>query len=79
MRIIMPSVRPGQKWERRTIPKAPWRPVEVVNVLGDEIELRFLDMPGQSDLDRTFSTKLERMSGSREGKRLSEYRFVGDS
>ena len=42
----MQDVKPGQTWERRSIPGAPWRPVRVENVLRDNVELRYLDLPG---------------------------------
>ena len=42
----MLDVRPGQTWERRSIPGAPWRPVRVEKVLRDSVELRYLDLPG---------------------------------
>jgi hypothetical protein len=72
----MLSIEPGQHWERRSYSGAPWRPVQVVNVEGDEIELRFLDMPNAPDLQRMYSTKLEQMlSRHRQG---AEYRLTPD-
>ena len=39
----MLRVKPGQIWDRCRFPGDAWRPVEVINVLGDEAEVRFLD------------------------------------
>jgi hypothetical protein len=74
----MLSVKPGQNWERRSISGAPWRPIEVVNVLADTIELRFLDMPDAPDLQRVFSTKVEQMLLSPDHRQGPEYRFIRD-
>ena len=64
----MPNVKPGQIWELQSIPNAPWRPVEVVNVLGDNVELRFLDMPDAPDLERVISTSAQHtLSGTFSG------------
>jgi hypothetical protein len=52
----MLRVKPRQIWERCSISGAVWRPLEVINVLGDQAELRFLDMPHASDLERAFTT-----------------------
>jgi hypothetical protein len=70
----MRNLYPGQKWERRSVTGTPWRPVEVVNVLGNVVELRFLDMPGASDLQRVFSTNIDRMLSS--VRQSAEYRLV---
>jgi hypothetical protein len=68
---------PGQKWERRSVSGTPWRPVEVVNVLGNVVELRFLDMPDAHDLQRVFSTNIDRMLAS--VRQSAEYRLVQDA
>ena len=73
--ISLPTI--GQKWERRSVPGAQWRPVEVVNVLGNVAELRFLDMPDAPDLQRVFSTNMDRMLSS--VRQSAEYRFVQDA
>jgi hypothetical protein len=73
----MLNIKRGQNWERRSYSGAPWRLVEVVNVEGDEIELRFLDMPDAPDLQRVYSTNLPQMlSRYRQG---AKYRLVQDS
>jgi len=73
----MRNLCPGQKWERRSVSSAPWRPVEVVNVQGNVVELRFLDMPDAPDLQRVFSTNMDRMLSS--VRQSAEYRFVQDA
>jgi len=73
----MRDVCPGQKWERRSISGASWRPMEVVNVLGNIVELRFLDMPETPDLRCLFSTNMERMLLSE--PQGAEYRLVQDA
>jgi hypothetical protein len=73
----MPNLYPGQKWERRSVSGTPWRPVEVVNVIGSVVELRFLDMPGTSDLQRVFSTNIDRMLSS--VRQNAEYRLIRDA
>jgi hypothetical protein len=73
----MRNLSPGQKWERRSVSGAPWRPVEVVSVLGNVVELRFLDMPDAPDLQRVFSTNMDRMLSS--VRQSAEYRFVQDA
>ena len=75
----MLSVKPGQNWERRSISGAPWRPIEVVNVQGDEVELRYLDMPHAPDLGRVFSTTLEQLLSGPNQRQGPEYRFVRDA
>jgi hypothetical protein len=74
--ISLPKIRVyrGQKWERRSVSGTPWRPVEVVNVLGNVAELRFLDMPDAHDLQRVFSTNMDRMLSS--VRQSAEYRLV---
>jgi hypothetical protein len=49
------DVKPGQVWEIRSNSNSPWKEARVVNVLGDEVELQYLDMPGATDLARTVS------------------------
>jgi hypothetical protein len=70
----MLNVRPGQTWQRRSIPGAPWRPVEVINVLFDAVELRFLDLPHAPDLERTFATSRSRLLAG--GGQGIEYRYA---
>ena len=55
------------------------RPIEVVNVLADEVELRFLDMPDASDLERVFSTKHEQMLSRPNHSQGPAYRLVRDA
>jgi hypothetical protein len=57
----MLRVKPGQIWDRSSIAGAAWRPVEVLNVLGDQAEVRFLDMPHASDLERVITTSCRHM------------------
>jgi hypothetical protein len=75
----MLSIRPGQSWKRRSVPGADWRPVEVVNVLGAVVELRFLDMPGATDLQRVFSTNQRQMLLGTKRRQGPEYKFVRDA
>jgi hypothetical protein len=72
---IMLSVRPSQVWERTSIPGASPRELEVVNVLANQVKLRYLDMPNAPDLERVISTTVDRMlSESNSG--LAQYKFV---
>jgi hypothetical protein len=57
----MLRVKPGQIWDRCRFPGDAWRPVEVINVLGDEAEVRFLDMPQATDFERAFATSCRHM------------------
>jgi hypothetical protein len=58
-----PDVQLGQVWETRSTPKKAWRPVQVIKVVGDQIELQFLDLPGApDDAERTFTVSAEVMA-----------------
>jgi hypothetical protein len=70
--VVYPT--PGQVWDRESIPGAPRRPVEVVNVLLNQVELRFLDMANAPELQRVFSTGVEQMLSPR--GRGAKYRFI---
>jgi hypothetical protein len=72
----MLSIKPGQNWERRSMPGAPWRPVDVVNVAGEEVELWFLDMPDAPDLERVFSTNPQQMRLAPDHGHGPEYKLV---
>ena len=62
----MLRVKPGQIWDHYSRPGAVGRQVEVINVLGDQVELRFLDMTRATDLERSFTTSgLHMLIGSR--------------
>jgi hypothetical protein len=74
----MLSVKPGQIWERRAMSGAPWRPVRVENVVADEVELRYLDMPNVPELQQVFTTSLTRMFAS-EANLGPEYRYASES
>jgi hypothetical protein len=74
----MSTVKPGQTWERRSTPGAHWRLIEVVNVVGDDVELRFSDMPNAPNLERVFSTKLEQVLLGPAHRQGPEYRIIRD-
>src|SRR5208282_4531093 len=77
--VPMPDVKPGQTWERRSIPGAPWRPVRVENVLRDNVELRYLDLPGAPELEQVFSGSRARMLSTQVSEhRPASYRFVAE-
>jgi hypothetical protein len=48
-------VRPGQIWKTALLPKRAWRPVQVIQVVGDQVELEYLDLPGVPNLQKTFT------------------------
>jgi len=63
----MADVNPHQVWEKYSKSDNRWRPVRVVNVLGDEIEIQYLDMPCVSDVARTRRASRERMLNDQNG------------
>ena len=69
----MLNVRPGQQWEVYSENADRWRPVRVVDILGNEVELRYLDMPGHSDLARILRAKRENMLTD-----ARKYRLIAD-
>jgi len=76
----MLNVKPGQTWERRSFPGAPWRPVRVETVWRDNVELRYLDLPGASKVDQMLSGSRTRMlSKEASDHRPAIYRFVAES
>jgi hypothetical protein len=50
-----------------------------VNVQLEEVELRFLDMPAASDLERVFSTTRKYMLAAKDHSLGAAYRFVSES
>jgi hypothetical protein len=50
----MPELKPGQVWETRADAKHAWRLVQVINVLGDQVGLQYLDLPGSRICEKTF-------------------------
>ena len=75
----MLNVKPGQTWERRSIPGAPWRPVRVESVRRDNVELRYLDLPGTPKLDQVLSGSRTRMLSKEASEhRPAIYRFVAE-
>ncbi len=75
----MLNVKAGQTWERRSIPGAPWRPVRVENVLRDNVELRYLDLPGAPELEQVLSGSRTRMLSTEDSEhRPASYRFVAE-
>jgi hypothetical protein len=55
----MPEVVPDQIWETNT--ETGWRRAQVVDVLGDQVTLKYLDMPEAPDLARSFTIDRVRM------------------
>jgi len=72
----MSDVKPGQIWERQSTPGAPWRRVRVENVLTDEVELRYLDLPQTPDLEQIFSTSRTHMLAGGGHGQGAAYRIV---
>jgi len=66
------EVRPAQIWKVYSWAEKRWRRASVVNVLVNQVELQYLDMPGAPDLARTFQADLRRME-----REPQSYRFVG--
>ena len=46
-------IKTGQEWSVHSDRENRWRPVRVVMVLEDEVEVQYLDTPGRPDLTRT--------------------------
>jgi hypothetical protein len=69
----MPDVKPHQVWEVYSKGENRWSRTCVVNVLGDEVELQYLDMPTVPDVART-----ERASRARMLSDQRVYRLVAD-
>jgi hypothetical protein len=51
----------GQEWSVYSDDEKRWRPVRIVNVLGEEVEVQYLDMTGVPDLARTQTFSRSRM------------------
>ena len=75
----MLNVKPGQTWERRSIPGAPWRPVRVENVLRDNVELRYLDLPGSEHGQKLSGSRTRMLSKEASEHRPAIYKFVAES
>ena len=75
----MLNVKPGQTWERRSIPGAPWRRVQVETVRRDNVELRYLDLPGAPELEQVLSVSRTRMLSTEPSEhRPASYKFVAE-
>ena len=70
----MDDVRSNQIWETCKDAKSAWRRVKVINVLGDTVDLEYLDTPGAPSLERIFTTTQSRMLATN-----APYRFVSDA
>ena len=46
---MIPDIAPGQRWEIALNADGHWRPVEIVTVLRDEVQVRYLDMGSAPD------------------------------
>jgi hypothetical protein len=57
-------------WSVSATGSAPWRRAEIINELGDGIELKLLDASRLSDLENTISTTRQVLNNS------AEYRFI---
>jgi hypothetical protein len=68
----MDDVRSDQIWETCKDTKSTWRRVKVINVLGDTVDLEYLDAPG--DPESIFTTTQSRMLATN-----APYRFVSDA
>ena len=75
----MLNVKPGQTWERRSIPGAPWRPIRVETVRRDNVELRYLDLPGAPEREQVLSGSQTRMLSTEASEhRPASYRYVAE-
>jgi hypothetical protein len=70
----MHDVRSDQIWETCKDAKSTWRRVKVINVLGDTVDLEYLDAPGAPNPERIFTTTQSRMLATN-----APYRFVRDA
>jgi hypothetical protein len=68
----MHDVRSDQIWETCKDTKSTWRRVKVINVLGDTVDLEYLD--AAADPERIFTTTQSRMLATN-----APYRFVSDA
>jgi hypothetical protein len=64
------DVQPGQIWECRQDEPSPWRRAHVMNVILDEVELKYLDRPDLPDLAKIFRTKYSEMLSDTKHYRL---------
>jgi hypothetical protein len=51
----------GEKWEVFWERTGAWRPAELINELGSQVELMCTDAPHEPDLQKTISTTREAM------------------
>lgn len=70
----MKDVRSDQIWETCKDTKSQWRRVKVIAVLGDTVDLEYLDAPRAPDPERIFTTTQSRMLATN-----APYRFVSDT
>jgi hypothetical protein len=68
----MVEVKPAQIWEVYSKAENRWRRACVVNVLTDQVEIQYLDMPDAPDLARTFQADRRQM-----GREPQSFRLVG--
>jgi hypothetical protein len=70
----MLDVRSNQIWETCKDTRSTWRRVRVINVLGDTVDLEYLDTPSVPDPEKIFTTTQSRMLASN-----APYRFVSEA
>jgi hypothetical protein len=61
-------IQPGEIWEVRPDPSAPWRRVRVIHVFWDVVEFQFLDLRGCSEFGMATETRMLQSD--------DKYRFV---
>lgn len=59
------DVAPGQRWEIALNADGHWRPIEIVSVLGDQVEARYLDMGNAPDMMRVMTLSRRQMLENR--------------
>jgi hypothetical protein len=65
---IVTEVKPDQVWEIKA--ENGWRRAQVINVLGNEVELKYLDMSDAPDLARSLGANRIQMLGEPNRYRL---------
>jgi hypothetical protein len=68
----MQTVRPHQEWDVKLLGQGDWRRARVINVLGEQVEIQFLDASHLPDLARTVTIRASAMNNR------AMYRLVSD-
>lgn len=64
------EINPAQRWEIALNADGHWRPVQVINVSGDQVEVLYLDMGTAPELMRAFTLSRRQMLENKKRFRL---------